>query len=63
MEISINTFHILHQHLLIQNHLVKRNNKEGIKETTMKDGKTHNTTDKSKVIQMLGIDTGMWIDL
>jgi hypothetical protein len=29
----------------------------------MKDGKTHNTTDKSKVIQMLGIDAGMWIDL
>jgi hypothetical protein len=63
MEFSIDTLHVGHQDLLVQNHLVERHNKEGIQETTVEDGKTHNTTNESKVVEMLRVDARMRIDL
>ena len=63
MEISIHTLHVLQGDLLPQNHLVKRSNKEGVQETAVENGQTNNTTNELEIVQMLGIDARMRIDL
>lgn len=56
MEIFIDTLHILQCDLLPEHHLVKCANEERIQEASVEDGKSNNTTDKFKVVQMFGVD-------
>jgi hypothetical protein len=63
MEFTIDTFHISHSDLFGQDHFIKGDNKEGIEESAMEDGETHDTADEFEVVQVLGIDTRVRVDL
>jgi len=63
VEVSIDTLHIRQNYLLPQNHLVKRSNEEGIQKASVEDGQTDYTTNELEVIQMLGIDAGVRVNL
>lgn len=63
VEVSIHALHVLQRHLLPQNHLVERANKESVQEATMEDGQTDNAPNKLEVVEMLWIDAGVRVDL
>jgi hypothetical protein len=63
MKISIDTLHILECDLLSQDHLVEGTDEEGVQEAAMEDGQTDNTSDELEVIQMLGVDSRVGVDL
>lgn len=63
MEVGIHTLHILQRNLLPQNHLIKRSNEESIQEAAVENGQTNNATNEFEVVQMLGVDTRMWVNL
>ena len=63
MEIRINTLHIRQAHSLPENHLVERANEKGIEEAPMEYRKTYDTADELEIIEMLGIDARVWVDL
>lgn len=63
VEISIYTFHVAHCDLFVEDVLVEWYDKEGIQETTMEDSQTNNATNESKVVEMLGVDSRVGVDL
>lgn len=63
MEIGVDTLHVSDRNLLVENHLVKRHDEEGIEEATVEDGQTDDTANEAEVIEMLRVDARMWVDL
>jgi hypothetical protein len=53
----------LESHLLPQHHLIESTDEEGIQEATVEDRQADNTTDELEVIEMLGVDTRVRINL
>ena len=49
--------------LLLQDHLVERDNEEGVQKSTMENGQTHNSSNKLEVVQMFRVDARMRVDL
>jgi hypothetical protein len=63
VEVLIDTLHILQSDLLPKHHLVEGANEEGVEEPTVENGESYHTTDEFEIIQMLGVDAGMWVYL
>jgi hypothetical protein len=63
IEFTIHGFHVGDSNTLVQDHLVERDNEEGIQEAAMEDGQTNDTANEFEVIQMFRVDTRMRIDL
>lgn len=63
VEVSIYTLHVAHCDLFVEDILVERYNKEGIQESTMENSQANNTTNESKVVKMLGVDSRVGVDL
>lgn len=63
MHICIDRFQICEGHLLLQDHLVERDNEEGVQKSTMENGQTHNSSNKLEVVQMFRVDARMRVDL
>jgi hypothetical protein len=62
-DLGINTFHVTEGNLLLEDHLVQRSDEVGIEESTMEDGETEDATNELEVVQVLGIDRGVGVDL
>lgn len=63
VQVLIDTFHILQGDLLSQHHLVECTNEERVQEATVEDGKTDHTSNELEVVEVLGVDAGMRVDL
>lgn len=63
MEIFIDTLHILEGNLLAQHHLVEGPDEERIEEATVEDRQTDDSANELKVVKMLGVNTGVGINL
>jgi len=63
VEICIYALHICKGYSLSEDHLVESADKEGIKETSVKNREPNHSADKLEVIKMLGVDPRMRIDL
>jgi hypothetical protein len=63
MEIRIHTLHVLQRNLLPQNHLVKCSNEESVQKAAMENGQTNNAPNELEVVQMLGVDARMRVNL
>lgn len=63
MQILIDTFHILQRDLLPQHHLVEGADEEGIQEPAVENGQANHPTDELEVVQVLGVDAGVGVDL
>lgn len=63
MEISIYTLHVLQRHLLSQHHLVESANEEGVQKAAVENGEADNSTNKLEIVQMLGVNAGVGVDL
>ena len=63
MEIGVNSFHIRKVDLLPEDHLVEGADEKSVKESSMEDSQTDNTSNEFEVIQMLWVDARVGIDL
>lgn len=63
VELCIDTLHIGQGDPLLQDHLVECTNEECIQEAPVEDSKTDNATNELEVSKMLGVDTGVWVNL
>ena len=63
MEISIHTLHVSKSHLLSQDHLVKGANEKCIQEPPVENGQTNNASDEFEIVEMLGINARVRVDL
>ena len=63
MKFCIDTFEIRQCDFLLQDHLIKRDDKVGVKETSVEDGQSYNPTDELEIIQMFGVDARVGVDL
>ena len=63
MEIFVNTLHVLQSNLLPKHHLVECTNEEGIQETAVENRQTNNTADKLEIVEMLGVNSRVGINL
>lgn len=63
MDIGIDRLEIGQCDLLFQDHLVERNDKEGIQQTAVKNRQTDDTSNELEVVQVLRVDVGVRVDL
>lgn len=63
MELFIYTLHILHQNLLPQHHFVESADEERIQEAAVENRQADDTADEFEIVQMLGVDAGVRVDL
>jgi hypothetical protein len=63
VKIFVNTLHVLERNLLSKHHLVERTNEERIEETAMENGKSDDSSNKLEIVEVLGVHTGMGINL
>jgi hypothetical protein len=63
MQVLIDTLHVLERHLLPQHHLVEGTNEKGVQETTVENRETDYSADELEVVQMLGVDARVGINL
>jgi len=63
VQTRIHRLEIWQRDLLLQNHLVERHDEVGIKESSMEDTETDDSSDELEVVQMLRVDTTVGVDL
>lgn len=63
MEVGVDTLHVLQRDPLLQNHLVKGANEECVQEAAVENGQTNDAANEFEVVEMLGVDAGVGVDL
>ena len=63
VEFCVDTFHIGNGDLLVQDHLVEGDDEEGVQEAAVEDSQTDHATDEAEVVEMLGVDGRVGVDL
>jgi hypothetical protein len=63
MQIRINQSHLQYSHRPPQSEFVDGGSKVGIEESTVEDGETDTAADEAEVVEVLGIDSGVAVDL
>jgi len=63
VDVSVDRLEIGQSDLLLQDHLVERDDKEGIQQTAVKNRQTDNASNELEVVQVLRVDVGLRADL
>jgi hypothetical protein len=63
MKSSVHTLQIGQCNLLLEDHLVERDDEIGVKESSMEDTKTDTSSDEFEVVEMFRVDSRVGIDL
>jgi len=63
VKLGVYTLQIGQRNLLLQDHLVERDDKVGVQETPVEDTQTKNSTNELEVVQMFRVDSRVGVDL
>ena len=63
MQLSIHVLEIGQCDFLLQNHFIKRDDKESVKQAPVKDAQAKNASDELEMVEVLGDAVGGGIDL